>query len=532
MKKNIYRTSYWFAGVILLTAGCTKDFDEISKDPNNPTEVSTPSLMTYAQKNLMDDIRDEWFSGRQSYLYAQYFAQRTYTEEDRYQLRQPTNNTYWRLIYNDMKNLQEIIRLNTDPATKEKASVYGKNENQIAAARILKAWAFQTLTDAYGDIPYTEALQGETILTPKYTPQQEIYADLIKELTEASNQLDMDASVFTTGDIIYNGDPVKWKKLANSLKMRVALRTSKVPGSNYKAYIQEAIDAKVFESNADNAVFKYIGVTPNNAPLYDAYFTSNRNDFTLAQTFVDLLAGRKDTLNEKVNPFLGLYDPRLEWWADGRVDTAFRSYVGMPYGIPNSATATPRSKAFSMKGSVPNNIKPSVVLSASLPEVFMDYAEVCFILSEFKDWDQNLYKEGVKASLEYWSGLTSAHEGWSKDHTNKYAKDVENYVAALPSASEETVLTQKYVALFLQGYEAWSEYRRTGYPKTLVKPGEVNYEAADGTSLVFNPLVGNEIPRRINYPVIEQTLNSASYNAAKAAIGGSDDLDTHVWWNK
>jgi hypothetical protein len=301
---------------VLLWVGCTKEFDEINTDPNNPKVVPSSSLMTNAQKNLMDDIRDEWFSGRQSYLYAQYFAQRTYTEEDRYSLRQTTNNTYWILIYNDIKDLQEVIDLNTDPATKVQMSAYGNNENQIAAARILKAWAFQILTDAYGDIPYTEALQGETILTPKYTPQAEIYADLIKELTEASNQINVDEPAFTQGDIIYGGDAEKWKKFANSLKMRVALRASNVPGWNYRQYIQEAVTAGVFESNDDNAVFQYIGRAPNNAPLYDAFYTAGRNDFTLSHTFVNLLKGENDVLNAKTNPFQGLFDPRLAIWAD------------------------------------------------------------------------------------------------------------------------------------------------------------------------------------------------------------------------
>src|SRR5687768_12050532 len=151
--KNIFSKEIAIVLLILLLVSCSQDFEEINRDPNNPTMVRTSSLMTNAQKGLLDDIYDEWFSGRQSYLYSQYFAQRNYTEEDRYQLRQPTNNSYWTYIYGDIMDLVEIIRLN------EEAPV--PNENQIAAARILKAWAVQIMTDAYGDIPYFEAFKAE-----------------------------------------------------------------------------------------------------------------------------------------------------------------------------------------------------------------------------------------------------------------------------------------------------------------------------------------------------------------------------------
>jgi hypothetical protein len=501
---------------VLLWAGCTRNFDEINTDPNNPREVPSSALMTNAQKSLMDDIRDEWFSGRQSYLYAQYFAQRTYTEEDRYQLRQTTNNTYWILIYNDLKDLQEVIRLNTDPASKIKMAAYGNNENQIAAARILKAWAFHILTDAYGDIPYTEALQGESILTPKYTPQAEIYADLIKELTEASNQIVLTEPVFTQGDNIYNGDPELWKKFANSLKMRVALRASNVPGWNYRQYIQEAVAAGVFTSNDDNAVFEYIGRAPNNSPLYDAFYTSGRNDFTLSHTFVNLLKGENDVLNGKTNPFTGLLDPRLAIWADPRDG---KTYQGMPYGIPSSRASTAlRASAINLRNG------NSVVLSADLPQVYMDYAEVCFILSEVNNWDQSWYEKGVQASLEYWNNLSV---GFNKED---FSAEIADYLTKLPPANQETVLTQKYIAYFLQGYQAWSLIRRTGYPRTVVRPGEFNYQTSDGTKLTFEPLVGNDIPNRLTYPVSEQTLNPDSYGAARSTIG-TDAMNTRMWWD-
>jgi hypothetical protein len=502
--KRIYIMALMIA---LLTIACTSDFEEINTDPNNPVVVQTSYLMTNAQKGLLDDIYDEWFSGRGSYLYVQYFAQRNYTEEDRYQLRQPTNNNYWAYIYSDIMDLQEVIELNNRQTI--------PNQNQIAAARILKAWAFQILTDTYGDIPYFEALKAERDVTPTYTPQEEIYADLLKELTEASAQIDVSQPVFNEGDIIYEGDAGKWKKFANSLKMRVAIRLSNVD-PNYKTYINEAIASGVFTSNDDNALFRFLPASPNAAPLYDAFYTSSRNDFTLSKPFVDLLKGVNDNANSKVNPFHGLEDPRLQLWAtpeDGE-------YEGMPYGIQSELTAAARPGTIDL-------MNPSLVTSPMLALTYMDYAEVCFILSEVNNWDQSWYEKGVEASLDHWGHEASVYGNLPSD----YDAQISAYVSALPAASAETVITQKYIALFLQGFEAWSELRRTGYPRAVVRPGEVSYVTGNGTEVLFETLEGTDIPNRVTYPEVEQNLNPNSYREALARIG-TDVLGARVWWNR
>jgi hypothetical protein len=191
----------------------------------------------------------------------------------------------------------------------------------------------------------------------------------------------------------------------------------------------------------------------------------------------------------------------------------------MPYGIPSSrATTALRGSAINLRDG------NTVVLSADLPQVYMDYAEVCFILSEVNGWSQDWYQKGVQASLEYWNGLSANF------NQEDFSADIEAYLAKLPPANQETVLTQKYIAYFLQGYQAWSLIRRTGYPKTVVRPGEFNYQTGDGTKLTFDPLVGSDIPNRLTYPVSEQTLNPSNYSAARSAIG-NDEMDTPVWWD-
>jgi hypothetical protein len=134
-------------------------------------------------------------------------------------------------------DLVEIIRLNSDAGRPS-------DPNEIAVARILKAWAMQIMTDTYGDIPYSEAFKAELDVNPAYTTQSEIYADFLKELTEASAQLNTASTAFGDADLIYGGDMEKWQKLANSLKLRVAIRMSKVD-PNYKSYITQAVGAAV-----------------------------------------------------------------------------------------------------------------------------------------------------------------------------------------------------------------------------------------------------------------------------------------------
>jgi hypothetical protein len=511
--------------ITLLTLRCTKDFDEINTDPNRPTKVPTTNLIITAEKTLLDDIMDEWWSGRQSLLWSQYWAQRNYTSEDRYSIRQNVNNGYFRLIYTDMMDLEEIIRLNRNPETKVEMATYGNNQNQIAAAKILKAWAFQIMTDTYGDIPYFEAFNAETNPNPAYTPQKDIYVDLLKSLKEASDSIVEDEPVFTSGDIIYGGDPVLWKKFANSLRLRVANRLSKVTDADIvtlrNTAISEAIAAGVFESNDDNAVFRYLGEDPSFAPMYNGFYTARRNDMTVTANFVDLLKGQPDTLNGKAHPLNELVDPRLPIWVPLRSG----AYRGMPYGLVDKDASNLRGVTANLYGAY------NIVLSGSFAVIYMDYAEVCFILSELNGWDADWYNEGVRASMEWWGNEAKSFYGWSDSDFSDYITTVDDYMANLPPANQETVLTHKYIALYMNGYEAWAEYRRTGFPKTLIQPGEKTGPTASGTIVTFTPIVGDIIPRRLTYPVQEYTINSANVEAAAANIGG-DSFATRLWWDK
>ncbi|MCK9204386.1 MAG: SusD/RagB family nutrient-binding outer membrane lipoprotein [Bacteroidales bacterium] len=523
--------------LVFFVMGCTKNFDKINENPNQPAEVTTASLFTSAQKGLCDDIYDEWWAGRQSLLWAQYWVQRNYPSEDRYAIRQNIDNLYWRLIYHDVQDLIEIISLNTDPATKTKAATSGDNTNQIACATILKVWAMQIMADTWGDIPYSQAFKGDDptnpIPTPKYDKLVDIYAQFYTELAAAVASINEDNGGFTSGDVIFDGDMALWKKFGNSLRLRIAMRISNT--DNYaaaRALVQEVGVDGFMTSNADNAKFPYIGQTPNNSPLYDAFWTSARNDFTVAKPFINILKGVNDTLNGKINPFFGLIDPRLQLYTRDR-PAGSGNYYGIPYGMTEGQTQAYWGKklAPSYYGTAAySKTTAPVILNSKYAPVYMEYAEVAFMLSELNNWDQTYYMYGVEASIDHWRDVCTDLEGWSADDVAAFNVVKEAYLAALPPAGEETVLTQKYLAFFNQGYQAWAEYRRTGQPKMLLVPGENTSVDADGNMITFIPLITiSTIPWRLTYPQQEYTVNGANVTAAASQIGG-DKMTTKLFW--
>lgn len=506
---------------LIFTAGSCKDLEELNIDPNQPSSVSTATLMTGAQKSMLDYIYDNWFSGRQALVYSQYWAQRTYTEEDRYQVRESVNNNYFNYLYRVAGNLDNIEKLNTDDATKKGMATYGDNNNQIAAAKILKVWLMQIMADTWGSIPYNEAFKlEEGVLYPKYDDLNTLYYQFIAELDEATDMINEDAEVFTEGDLIYNGDATAWKKFGNSLKCKIALRLSKID-PNWKKYIAEAVAAGIFTSNSDNAIFNYSATAPNQSYFYKGFFEDGRNDFSVAKPFVDLLKGQADTLNVKSHPWKGVVDPRLPIYTSARNG----KYIGLPYGLTSAQmTSSIRNAAPSFYADEPLVVQPNFAIS------LLSYSEICFILSEYKGFSVPEYKEGVKSSLEYWNDLYTKVMGKALLSSTSIA----DYVTVVSKRVDaETVATQKYIHLYMNGTEAWSEYRRTGYPTTLLKPGEHSY-VVGGTILDFTTLseTKGDLPARVKYPTNESTLNPTGFKDAVSKLtDGSNNYYSKMFWD-
>ena len=515
--------SFLILALIFMVSAC-KDLKELNIDPNNPAEVSTTAIMTGSQKKMMDFIYDAWFSGRQALPYAQYWSQRTYTEEDRYQIRESVNNNYFNTLYTIAGNLDLIEKMNTNEETKTKVALYGDNNTQIASAKILKIWLMQVIADTWGSVPYSEAFKlNEGVVYAKYDDLTTLYPTFIAELNTAIALLDAaEGDAFGSGDIIYGGSAEQWKKFGNSLKCRVALRMSKVD-PNWKSHITEAVASGVFTSNSDNAVFGYSTTAPNQSFFFKAYVNDGRNDFSITKPFTDLLKGQRDTLNNKTHPWNGVVDPRLPVYTSARGG----KYLGLPYGLMSS-----------QMNSAIRNASPSflaakpLVIQASFTVPFMTYAELCFILSEYKDFSAAEYTEGIRASFGYWNdNYTKAFEVKTNPMTDAA---IDAYVTAVSgTVNAETVATQKYIHLYMCGTEAWAEYRRTGFPNTLLKPGEISYNKA-GVNLLFSPLtdVKGDIPARVKYPTNESTLNGENFNAAVAKLeGGENNYFSKMFWD-
>lgn len=496
----------------LLFSACEVDYLD---DPNEPEVAPTAGLMSRVQKQLMNDTRDEWFSGRMSLLWVQYWNQVNYTEEDRFQYRETVNKGGWDDIYANARDLKSIIDINTDPELKIDAATEAPNDNQIAAARIMLAYIFQLATNVWGDIPYYSyggdnadfnALSGdEDVLTPTYARQADIYADLLKELDEAQSMIIEDANMIN-GDNLYDGNAVQWKKFANSLRLRIANRIKGVAPDLANDHINDALAEGVFESNADNAVIYFENSALNGAPMYRAFYVENRTDFAPSYSFVELLKGNR-------GPF-GTEDPRLPIYVAPNGD-------GFYYGVPLASGNGP------VRTYVHESLPGDIVLSSTYGEVYMEYSEVCFILSELNGWDQTWYERGVEASMRK----------WGVDGT-----DIQSYLSNLPPASEENVMTQKYIALYMQPYEAWSDIRRTGYPTTLIKPNETYtvttqfYNDEDQLETIdqeytFDPIVdlSVDVPTRVSYLLNEASVNSANLEEAISNMGG-DSMDIPLWW--
>lgn len=480
-------------------------------DPNSPEVAPTYGLMNRAQKRLMDDTRDAWFSGRQMLLWVQYWNQVNYTEEDRFQYRETTNQGAWNDLYLTAQDLKDIITLNEDEDTKGDMAQFGPNENQIAAARIMLTYTYLYAVELWGDVPYysygssnesfqANQVKGDALIDlPAYAKQADIYADMLKELDEAQAMIDVNSNMID-GDNFFGGDAAKWKTFANSLRLRIANRVKDVY-SGAQAHIDGAIAAGVMASNADNAGVTYESNALSGAPMYRAFVVDARTDFAPSLQLVQLLKGERGIFGA---------DPRLDVYV---ADNKNGDKVGIPLTNANDVVNT-----FNWE-SLPGD----AILAPNYTEIYMEYSEVCFIMSELNGWDQAWYEKGVAASMEKW-GVAQA--------------DVDAFVAALPAASEESVMMQKYMALYMQPMEAWSEYRRTGYPNTLIKVNETydytwNTGEKDTTATFTFEAIGDltDIPTRNKYLLNEASINKANLDAATASMGG-DTQSTKLYWSK
>jgi hypothetical protein len=472
----------------ILFSGCTKkDFGDVNTNPYASSEAVTSILLTSALRGLAMGTSSVTNDATGS-LYAQYISDVQYTDGGRFL---PINFNYADFYRGPLINLQKIIEINTDPETSTPAQVNGSNANQIAIARILKAFYFFHLTNRWGDIPYSEALKQGENLVPTFDHQEDIYADLFKELKEAVAQFDGGKAV--TGDIFLSGNASRWKVFANSVRLIMALRLSKADPAKGKAEFLEAKTAGVAMTNAATFKFLHLAETANQNAWYGRYLT--RFDFAISTTFLNYL--------NSVN------DPRLPVFADKPTDGNAK-YVGMPYGLAVTSGIANNSVSY-IGSSLRKQNSPETILSA---------AHVLFTLAEGEKlgWNtagassdvqaETFYKEGIKVSMEQFESYAAG----------TYATYIaQPNVAYTPADAIKKISEQRWVSLYLNGYEAWNEWRRTGFPVLTPGPAPLS--------------IGGQIPRRQAYPTTERDLNLANYNAV-VTDQGPDVVATKMYIDK
>ena len=505
--KNIIKkfTSAALITSVIMGAGCAK-IDQFGTTNQNPNGITIPipsALLTNVESQV-----GGFAAVLRTAVYAQYIAENQYTDVSLFALPLvEMSGTY----SGPLQDLQTIINYNTDPKTAGAASADGSNANQIAIARILKAFIFWQTTDRWGDIPYSEALQGAANLTPKFDKQEDIYFDLLKQLKQAAASFDVGIPV--KGDVIYGGNTDKWKKVANSIRMIMAMRlTERYPAAGGKAAIEfaDAAAGPHITDNADNFTLAYPGGAFKN-PWFATY--EARDDYASSKTMGDVLAGLGDT----------------------RSSAFGTNNIMFPVGLT-------RDLAIAYGNSVGNG--QSRVLRADLraansPVVIIGASTVLLARSEGKErlWiaggtagAETDYNAGIMASFAQWGvafpagyltgpanyntgvGVPGSIGAGTAPYDNFRAADNNLQDAATPTKLTRIAL-QRWIAGFPNGNEGWAEVRRTNVP---------NLKA---TRFKAGPLV-----TRYVYGDTDYGLNNANTKAAAISIGG-DKQDTKVWWD-
>ncbi len=484
--------------LLLLVPSCDEGFEELNENPNEPELVPPATLFPLAVREAAQRIhghstRNERLNLDGGMLWMQYFARNQYVNEgDTYNPAATLRSGTWDGFFTEsLVNLQTVIKLTSDP----EGQYY--NLNFSAAALIMREYVFSIVTDTWGAIPYTQALVGSTggNLAPVYDSQAEVYASILANLKTASDQLDP-AGTPIDKDILFNSDIVMWKKLANSLRLRLANRqAARVPGESQAIVAEIMGNPQQYPIVTTDDVALYFHPTArqsgeNSNSWYEAMVIGGREDWSISTT---LIAAMTDGAGNAT-------DPRLEVYAEPALAGDFvGKYAGAPNGLPEGEAVAYYTTA-SRPGTYFMEEKQIIPL--------ITFSEINFILAEaVLDGD---YTTGGTAT-EYLEAAVTA------SFTQYGLSAPDGYLAGL-STDKATIMTEKWKALYQQGLEAWAEYRRTGYP---VLP------APDPRAVMENE---GKVPTRLRYPESEYSLNNANVSAGASLNGGPDNKLTPLWW--
>lgn len=471
---NKYITSLIALATALLTGACNHELEEINRNPNaaeNPQPAFLLSAVQYHTANLYWGSSTNYNS---TLLWVQHWAKIQYTEPDCYNVDNADFVTTWDTGYASLIADLEAIR----------ESSLG-NDNYRGVAAVWRSWVYLQLTNLYGDIPYSEY---GTSVTPAYDTQEEVLRGLLADLEAAEPLLDAQAGGIE-GDLIYQNDLTRWKKLAKSLRLRIALEIADRDEATARTIISSlyADRNNLISSNDDLARFAFT-VSPQWNPWASAF--STRDDQRVSKTLIDRLTAWND--------------PRLPIYAQLPQDESVGVHVGAANGLSADAANNQGFYRVSRPG--------SYFLADSSPAVFYTYAEVLFIYAEAaaRGWitadAASLYQQAVTASLQQFGIDDASISSYLQQPAVQYN----------PARWYESIGWQKWIAYYGQGPDAFTDWRRLGYPELTPGPNTV--------------LPAGELPHRFFYPNTEQSLNGANYKKA-VAHQGADEITTRLWFD-
>lgn len=482
----------------LILSGCTAKFEEMNVPPTSYSEIDPGILFARAQ-------RDGNFL--QSYEYPdivvgswiQHWNSGFNLPASRY-IFQPSS---WNSMYTVIRNLSQIRNhllkgKESDPAGRTK----------LAMAKIVEIDQWQDITDMWGDIPFSESALGvdNLISQPKFDTQESIYKQLINDIDAAIANLTAGDQTFGSYDLFYNGDIEKWKKYGNAVKLQLGMRIKYADPALSKSTVLAALNGPIISGNGDNAMIKTFTNLPSSYHPVLAHFTGGSPDLKyLGETLI--------------NKLVTSADPRLPLIAAPTVNSV---KAGTPMYVGKKAAQTDSEMTGIINDDYSLASKTTyfnLAIANPIPWYVFTYAEICFYKAEIalEGWAytpddvEKFYQEGIMAAM--------AQKPYDITALPQAFKDNEFSLAGLTSEQKlEKIMTQKWIALFGRNYDAYSEWRRTGYPKLI--PG-TNQGSTNGT-----------IPRRFGYPSDESLLNEKNYLEAVGRMSNGDSYLSRVWWDK
>jgi len=468
--------NYYIIILIALFFSCSGDLEDMNVDIKNATQAPAETFFNNAVKNLSDRLSANTYGATGSpwnisRLLVQQMSSVTYNEGTTYYTSYTWDQVYMGVL-NNLKQSKSVIESDESANT-------AISSNQLAIIEIVEVYTYSKLVESFGDIPYSQALDVDNI-SPVFDEDDAIYEDLISRLTAAVQSLD-ESQAGWNQDILYDGDVTSWKKFGSSLLFQMGMRIIDAKPSLANSAISAALP-NVFTSNADIAEVEMLSSQPNTSQLYVDIAVGNRRDIVGCEPFVDFMNA--------------LDDPRRSIFfqpVDGTEDV----YLGSPSGL------TVAYFDYSRFGTLFYQPETAVI--------FLDYATVEFLLAEAAE-------RGIAgvtdAASHYNEAITASFDYYGVDGIDTYLANSDVAYDTAPGTWQEKIGMQKWIAMFNQGLEAWTEYRRLDYPILEAPPQS------------FVPTV----PVRNTYPISEQTLNRANYESADASIGG-DLLTTKLFWD-